>query len=289
LNLKSINKVDIVTKKNPNWLLIIRDIRYDYTDYDESKPHQHKFYQIVFFENDGGVHIIDGNEYEIKKKTIHFISPNHIHQLKIAKKSAGIVCMFKEELFFINNETKKFLDEVDFFSNWNKDPVLEVDEDQFTELKQVLELLKEEYNSHNPSKNEVMFMFLKIFLIKAARYSVNYKRETKITRGDLVEQFLGLIEENHINNYSINFYASQLNISPTYLNRIIKDVYGKNVSELINERKILEAKRILRFSSNSIKEIAYNLGFEDPSYFSRFFKKHTNSTPISYRAQKKED
>jgi len=276
-------KFDIENPKQPFWLFIIRKIDTSHRDYDESFPHQHNFHQFLFFEEGSGTHLIDDKKYEVMEKSIHFISPNHIHHLKVSDNTKGYVCMFKEELFFINNEPKNFLEEVDLFSNWNTNPLVELGDTAFSELKGILESIRLEYGHQKLRKNEVILMMLKLFLIKASRLCANCTNVEISNKRRNIENFLGLIDENCSKNLPINYYAQQLNISSTYLNRLVNEVYDKSVSDFINERIILEAKRVIRFSTKSVKEISYELGFEDPSYFSRFFKKHANLTPVEFR------
>jgi AraC-like DNA-binding protein len=281
---EKINRFDI-PHNNTNWLTIVRNIKFDHRDYDETQPHKHKFYEFLLFEKGEGVHVIDDKEYPLRDKSIHFISPNHVHQLKISKETSGIVCMFKEELFYINNEDKKFLNEVELFSDWNESPVLDIPDENFIELKNSMQQLLEEYDNAQAHRNNVMYMLLKIFLIKASRLSNKQNRINKNSKSLFMERFLLLVEENHNQNKPIQYYADQLNITAIYLNRIIKENYGKSASDFISDRVILEAKRVLKYSQKTIKEIAFELGFDDPSYFSRFFKKRTNSTPVEYRQQ----
>jgi len=278
-----IRNVDIESESIPNWLFIIRKIDISYQDYDESSAHQHKYYQFLFFEKGGGIHIIDDKEYEVKPNSIHFISPNHVHYLKIKKGTKGYVCMFKKELFFINNESKIFLEGVDLLSNWNENPIVEFEAVRYEEMASVMELLCIEYAEHQNRKYEVILMFLKVFLIKASRLYTRSQKTAIGSKERLINQFLGLMEKNHSAAISINFYAREMEITPVYLNRIIREKYNKSVSDFVNEKTILEAKRILQFSSDSVKEIAFQLGFEDPSYFSRFFRHHLGFTPLSYR------
>ncbi|MBL4593230.1 MAG: helix-turn-helix transcriptional regulator [Flavobacteriales bacterium] len=278
-----IRNVDIENENLPNWLFIVRKINISHQDYDESSAHQHKYYQFLFFEKGGGVHIIDDQEYEVKPNSIHFISPNHVHYLKITKATKGYVCMFKKELFFINNESENFLEGVDLLSNWNKNPIVEFDDVRCEEMVSVMELLCVEYEEHQNRKYEVILMFLKVFLIKASRLHIRSQKVSIGSKERLIAQFLGLVEKNHNAATLINFYAQEMGITSVYLNRIVKEKYNKSVSDFINEKTILEAKRILQFSSDSVKEIAFQLGFEDPSYFSRFFKNHSGFTPLSYR------
>lgn len=278
-----IRNVDIENENLKNWLFIVRKINILHQDYDESSAHKHKYYEFLFFEKGRGIHTIDGKEYEVKPNSIHFISPNHVHYLKISKETTGYVCMFKKELFFIHNESKNFLEGVGLLSNWNENPLIEFDSVECGEMISIMELLCIEYADHKNRKYEVILMFLKIFLIKASRFHVGNQNNSIGSKERLIDQFLGLLEKKHNVATSISFYAHEIGITPVYLNRLVKEKYGKSVSEFINEKTIVEAKRILQFSSDSVKEISFQLGFEDPSYFSRFFKNHVGITPLSYR------
>ena len=102
----------------------------------------------------------------------------------------------------------------------------------------------------------------------------------------LFDLFLDLIEENILKYKQVSKYAEMLNLTVYQLNAITKGLLNKNASELINEYIILESKRNLLATSNLVSQIAYNLGFEDTSYFIRFFKKHTGYTPEIFRQQK---
>ena len=135
-------KFDIKKPNNLNWFFNIRRIDTSYTDYDESFPHQHAYYQFLFFDHALGTHLIDDKMYQIEKKSIHFVSPHHLHHINLTEGSTGYVCMFKEELFFVHNESTKFLDEIDLFSNWNKKPIIQVNDADFAELNVILDALK---------------------------------------------------------------------------------------------------------------------------------------------------
>ncbi len=276
-------KVDIIKKDNPNWFFNIRRIDVSYEDYDESFPHQHNFHQFLFFEKGTGLHMIDGEKYEVKPLSIHFISPNHVHHLLLEKKTKGYVCMFKEELFFIHNESNKFIEELGLFSNWNSKPIVNLLKADFDELKKLLILLEDEFANKKMRKNEILLMGLKMFLMKSSRIGGEILGVGTNKKRQIIINFLGLIDENCNKNLPVGFYSERLNITSTYLNRLVNEVYGKSVSDFIVERIVLEAKRVIRLSSKSIKETSFELGFEDPSYFARFFKKHVGITPVEYR------
>jgi AraC-like DNA-binding protein len=276
-------KFDIKNIDKQPWLFHLRKINTSYQDYDEAHPHQHKFYQFLFFDKAYGNHVIDDELHEVKDSSLHLISPDHIHHLELEEGSTGYVCMFKEELFFVNNEDRTFLNEIDLFSNWNVNPVLNLEESAFFELKYCLESMLFEFSEKKIRKNEVLLMMLKVFLIKASRLSIKILNNEGKSKSNIIQKFLALIDSNWHKNLSINDYANELNITSTYLNRQAQQYSGKTATDLLNERVVLEAKRVISYSSKSIKEVSLELGFDDPSYFSRFFKKHTKMSPLQFR------
>jgi AraC-like DNA-binding protein len=163
--------------------------------------------------------------------------------------------------------------------------VLQIDDNDFDDLSTLLVLLKKEFEGQKMRRNELILMWLKIFLINTARIGGGRKDVRVSRKRKTIEGFLGLVDDFYSENLPVSFYAEKLNITTTYLSRLVNEIYDKSVSEFINERVVLEAKRIIRLSSKSIKEISFELGFEDPSYFSRFFKKHVRLTPVQYRKE----
>jgi len=127
---------------------------------------------------------------------------------------------------------------------------------------------------------------LSIFFVELTRYRENQiKPENKNTMftQERLDEFLELLENNISKNKQVSEYADMLNLSTFQLNSMTKSNLGKTCSTLIDEQIILEAKRYLLATTEQVKEIAYNLGYKDVSYFIRFFKKHTGQTPEAYR------
>ncbi len=134
--------------------------------------------------------------------------------------------------------------------------------------------------------SEVIEASLGIFLIELVRHQ--QKGESDIDKNtafnqDRLEEFSELLNIHISVNKQASQYAEMLNLTPYQLNTITKTALGKTSSELINEQIILESKRYLLSTSNQVKEIAYHLGYEDASYFIRFFKKHTGLSPEAFR------
>ncbi|PRD42964.1 hypothetical protein C5748_14480 [Phyllobacterium phragmitis] len=99
-----------------------------------------------------------------------------------------------------------------------------------------------------------------------------------------VERLAGLIHQHFRTRQPAGFYARQLGISPTHLNRIVREVTGFSTHELIARKRVEEAKRALVFTTATVQEIGFGLGFADPAYFSRFFLQRTGMTPRAYRS-----
>jgi AraC-like DNA-binding protein len=116
-----------------------------------------------------------------------------------------------------------------------------------------------------------------------ARYEVI---DTMLAKGKghiLVKRFFQLLEENYQKNISVNEYASQLAITPHHLTQTIKELTGKTASKIIQEKQLLETKRLLTHTNLSVTEISSMLNFSDQSYFTKFFKRMTGKTPLAFR------
>jgi AraC-like DNA-binding protein len=153
----------------------------------------------------------------------------------------------------------------------------------------------QEFKDNKPQKGLILKNLLNAFIICAGRL-VNCKNETVVhnvvnmdySQNRIVRQFKSLIDENFVNSTQVTQYADMLYVTPGHLNDLIKTVTGKTAKQIIDERRILEAKRLLFWGEHSVKEIAGRLNFEDDAYFNRFFKKHTGNTPALFQRQIRE-
>jgi AraC-like DNA-binding protein len=140
-----------------------------------------------------------------------------------------------------------------------------------------------EYQHKSEWQHSMLLSYVSIFLIYCSRlYTQQFKNEQEQPESLLLSDFLGLIDDSYKELHEVSQYASQLNISAGYLGDTIKLQSGKSAIAHIQERIILEAKRLIYFTEESMKEVAFNLGFEDASYFNRFFKRHTDFTTMAY-------
>jgi AraC family transcriptional regulator, transcriptional activator of pobA len=252
--------------------------------YDGSSPHRHTFFELFLFETKGDRHEIDFKNFPVSACSVHFVSPSQVHKLDHGK-AKGVLFCFNEKL--ISRADKKKINEAFPFYSLNAHlPFIDLSKKDFSEIKAFVSLIEHEFKLNSPAKFSVIAALLSALLEKLKE---KYKAENSTTKKFSVSfhpyivGFFSLVEKNFINHLSVSDYASLLNISPNYLNALCKKETGKTAVLLIQERTLLEAKRLLYSTTLSIKEISSELNFEDPAYFNRFFKKLSRQTPLFFR------
>ncbi|WP_010177586.1 helix-turn-helix domain-containing protein [Aquimarina agarilytica] len=265
---------------------------YDLNDYRKRSgekaaiAHSHSYYQIIWFFEEGGEHVVDFNTYAIKKNTILFISKDHIHAFDTNLAVQGYLIHFNES-FFMHNDVDIFL-KYNIF-NTVENPCYVIDAATAQVANAYMDLIKKELSIKGAFGYEDIIRFsLKSLLIILERIH-RKDGDTNLQFNSHYElqfaKYKELIEENYQQGLSVSEYATLLNISSKTLTTITKNVVGKSASELISERIILEAKRLLRFTSLQIGEVAFRIGFEDASYFVKYFKRFVGFSPKVYREQ----
>ena len=158
--------------------------------------------------------------------------------------------------------------------------------EKFSKLLLQLSFIFEEYTQKQDRYKEVITASLEILFIELVRQSKNPKEikndGTKYSQEQL-EELLELLQKHIVTHKQVTQYAEMMHLTTFQLNKITKETTGSTCSQLINEQIVLEAKRNLLATTNQINQIAFDLGFEDPSYFIRFFKKQTNFSPEAFR------
>lgn len=243
--------------------------------------HRHDFYYMLLLKKGSGHHEIDFKQYEVRNHTIFLMRPGQVHQLTLKTGSSGYLLQFKTDFFNSQNklaqELLRKVSHINFCS---------LDSEGFNMLETILSYILKEYNEKQEGYQEVIKSNLSIFFIELVRHRQNKEIATKENNPYLQEQlekFLELLETNITKNKQVSQYADMLNISTYQLNAITKTLLNKTPSELINEHIVLESKRQLLATSNQVTQIADQLGYDDISYFIRFFKKHTKYSPEAFR------
>ena len=233
--------------------------------------HLHGFYEIIWFQKGSGTHYVDFNQYAIAPGTIIFISPGQIHSFDTKHDQEGYVLKICAELFD------------DFVSL----SCVTVQDKDSAALEMLIGAMQEELKKEDSlGHREALHALVKLFVIMVRRSYAGMNPSAPNPHKVSYKAFLNfrkLIEENYCRLHTVKDYASLLNVSSKTLTLYVNECSKYSPLELINNRIILEAKRLLRYSVLSVKEIAFRLGFEDPSYFAKFFKRMVKQSPADYR------
>lgn len=240
-------------------------------------PHKHSFYHLVFITAGKGWHEIDFKRYDVKPGAFFFMRPAQVHSWSMSKSTTGIVVEFvslsmysSEELLVLTEAVRPSIDYCLTSSQQKND---------FMNL--VCSMLKE-YEEQNKDFETVLRMDLaKLIVLFSRNVVVSPIKLSKVSK--FREDFHELVEKNFRNHHSVEFYAAQTGLSTKSLTAKVNRIIGKNVRDMIQERCILESKRLLAYSDMSVSEIAFYLGYEDPNYFTRFFKLKTKTNPGKFR------
>ncbi|WP_109830056.1 helix-turn-helix domain-containing protein [Reichenbachiella versicolor] len=244
--------------------------------------HRHEFFFMMIVSKGGGVHTIDFNTYQIEPGIIFLMRPGQVHELNLSKGSEGFILQFSS-LFLTKGSTYSQFDlrrltiQSSFsFGSEAAQPIL-----------QSAEKIHKECLNNIHWKQDAIWLHLQLILIELHR-QVQSKNPLRIEKKDAFVQtqfyqLQELIEQNIHHKKKVSEYAEMMNLTAYQLNNITKSILNKSVSTLINEQILLEAKRLLTSTSNQVSQVALELGFDDVSYFIRFFKKQTGSSPKVFR------
>jgi AraC family transcriptional activator of pobA len=255
-----------------------------------SYPHKHDFYEVLFLRQGSGYHIIDSNKYEIKPPCIFFLSPGQAHKLELSNDIDGYIFLFTAEFYLLSEVNKnKLLEFPFFFSVEQNNPPLLLEQPADTQFLQSLFVRGCTEVSHPRGVSEDSIRAILDLILQTCKklYPID-TMSMQHTKGHLlVKNLLRLVEENYQKNLSINEYASMLAITPNHLTQLVKQVTGNTSAKLIQNKVILETKRLLVHTEMTVTEIADFLNFSDQSYFTKYFKKACGVSPLQYRKSKR--
>jgi AraC-like DNA-binding protein len=248
-------------------------------------PHRHDFYQIVLFTRGGGYHSIDFQQYEVLPHQVYYMAPSQIHTWDFTAEADGYLVNFNESFFTSIFHNPHFLREFSLFNNISGTAVNTLDMTCCAEVEQTFAQLLEEFNRSGDYSMDIMRGMLLIIIVRLARVAPEHFNEGASKHNlVLMRQFIKLIEVHFREKRLPKEYAEMMFVTPNHLNALCNNVVGRSAGELIRERTLLEAKRLLVNSDLMIGQIAETLHFEDNAYFTRFFKKYLGITPEGFRA-----
>ncbi len=250
-------------------------------------PHRHDFYQLVLFTQGGGRHTIDFKQYEVQPHQVYYMSPGQIHRWDFDEQTDGYIVNFNTSFFSSVYHNPHYVREFPLFNAITSPPVNTLDTDCCGEVAEIFAQMLAEFESANDYKMDMLRSLLTAVLVKLSRSMPNtFKEGAPKHHLQLIRQFEKLIELHFHEKRLPKEYAELLFVSPNHLNALTNAMVGVSAGDLIRERVLLEAKRLLVNSDLLVGQVADQLNFEDNAYFTRFFKKATGVTPEVFRAEK---
>ncbi|WP_339705580.1 helix-turn-helix transcriptional regulator [uncultured Kriegella sp.] len=249
------------------------------------KPHKHDFFLCVLFLKGSGVHEVDFNSYPIERGSVFFLQPGQTHCWEFHSPPQGYI-FFHTRSFYEFSFSNTKLTQFPFYYSYKNPPHLSLTTSEVLRFAKCFDEINVEYHQESIYKEQKLASLITIIYIDLSRLYADFgdsKKNSSPTYLKTIEVLDKLIETGYKTQKSAQFYANELNITPKHLNRITKTTINKTTTELITERILLEAKRLIVHSNNSLTTIAELLGYEDYAYFSRVFKSKTGSSPLAFK------
>jgi AraC family transcriptional regulator, transcriptional activator of pobA len=250
------------------------------------KEHRLGFYSVMLITKGSGFHRIDFHPYPYSEGSVIFVCKDQVHAFDSSLSSEGINLVFTEKFLTKNAIQSDVLTLHRLFNYHLHSPVIAGSEQEHEDLASVIQAMHAEYHSPESfGKEEVLRAWLRVLLVKTERI-----QRTLLPKGadskwiDLFLRFKNAVEDGRQDSRNGRDYADRLGISYKHLNEACRTVIGKTPKEFIDSCLILEMKRQLSISTLSVKELTYQMGFDEPTNLVKYFKKHTGQTPAEFRA-----
>ncbi len=241
----------------------------------KTSPHKHNsYFEVIYLTKGSGFHTIDTKEYKIKTPIIFTIRKEQVHFWDIQTEPDGFVLIIKRSYIekCLDKHIKRLISELSAQTCLFPKDNVAID---------IFNVLLNEYQEKNQSNQPIIDGLLKALLAKLLESAT--PKSSRNSYNSIFQQFQDLLNKENECSNKVNHYAKLLNTTPQNLNAICRKETGQSSTELISNYIINEAKRLLLYTDFSVSEIAYRLNFKDNSHFSKYFKRHANQTPITFR------
>lgn len=248
-----------------------------------NKPEKINLFSIYWIKKGEGTYNIDFKSYTFNDNVLFFLSPGQVLTIDSEKVKEAYKITFERDFYCIDAHDKEISCNGLLFNNVFETSFFKPSKKETEKMSFILDNLIDEFNTENTGQYDMLQAYLKQFII----LSVRIKKENFIIKNNieikLFKDFSLLVEQNYKTLHSVTEYAKRLGLSPKSLTKNFQKRGILTPSDFIKNRIVLEAKRQLIYSNNSVKKIAYDLGFNDSAYFTRFFKKATSKSPVEFK------
>ena len=251
------------------------------------EAHIHGFYQILYFRSARGSHFVDFTRYPVCGNMLFFISPGQIHYFDREICSEGTILHFNANFLSDESSSESAFLKYNMFNAFDAEPFCRLSDDAADKLDLIIRNLHDETsNKDSFAHRDYLKCLVHLFLIEARRaghWNAGNLLCMNHSASRIFIRFRQMLECNYKSMHTVKEYAAALNISSKTLTNCVAESARSTPLKLINDRIVLEAKRQLFYSDIKVKELAYRLGFEDPSYFVKFFKRQSGFLPAEFR------
>ncbi|MBW8683373.1 helix-turn-helix domain-containing protein [Chitinophaga rhizophila] len=250
-----------------------------------TSPHRASFYHVLWYKKGGFDHMVDFQPVRIEDNMLLFLSQDIVHAYTDNAAIHGKGILFTDTFFGSSETDVRMLKETILFNDLFGISTVHIPKGA-TAFDAIFELMeKEAGNTPDQYQARILRNLLHNFLLLAERErrTQDFKEIRKGPDLDYVLLFRDLLETQYRTHKQVSYYATELSVTEKRLNQATSKILGKTSKQMIDERIMLEAKRLLVHSADTIKEIAYQLGFMEPTNFIKYFRKHSQYTPVEFR------
>ncbi len=244
--------------------------------------HSLAFYEIMLISKGTGVAFIDDKTYPIQKNAVFFLSPGQVRKWEINKMPGGYSLIFEEEFLLSFFNDPAFVEYLPYF-NAEVGSILMASKEEYKELMNYMENIKYEISLKERDAHMLRALLYQMLIFLKRKYAERHPGTEKKKMNRYIYRFVQLVNNDFKEQHSVRYYAHKLNITSSHLNDMVKRDIGIPAKKYIQNKIMLEAKRLLSYTNLSVAEIAAELYFEDVSYFVRFFRMNVQMTPLHFR------
>jgi len=245
---------------------------------DPPAPHRHEYEELIILLDGTPEHFIDFRKQTIQSPAIIYVSKGKIHQFMPDLQTRGWLIQYQNE--FAPQSS------FHFYSNFADTIHYSLSEHTcHNRLDTLCSLIYEDFSANPPRFQVIKHLLLALLTQIDSDHTLQIAESKTVSNSytSTFDKFLKLVETNYKQDETVQFYADQLNTSARNLNLICRSVFDKSVSEIIEDRKLIEAKQLIVSSDKTISEIGFEVGYNEKSYFTRVFSKREGITPTEFK------
>ncbi|MFD8492621.1 AraC family transcriptional regulator [Amycolatopsis sp. NPDC059657] len=238
-------------------------------------PHRHTFHEIVFVTGGTGAHVVDFVRWELRPPQLAVIAPGQVHQWDV-RRLTGSVLLFTDDFLLdhpADRETLRRLSE----QPWP------LDERSHDRTARLIAELEEEFRLGAPGSESVLRALLHVLIVRAGRRPGTPESRPPARANAVAAEFARQAASSDLGLWSVRAHAERIGVTPGYLAEAVKAATGRTAAHLVREARTREAKRFLLGTDLTVRQVASRVGFADPAYFCRFFRRETGLSPGDFR------